>query len=279
MMTRAPSVPSESLDHHTANAPLAASDPNLRSTPVDWGSPAPAPVPSQAAVQPPTLMSTPFETVRPSLASGSPPATGPGQPPHPPVSQTGAFRDTAAASVTHESLSQYAAPVPLGAPMTLRSTPVDWGSPARTQPPMSIPSQASAQAVVAAPSSALAAFTDRADTETARSYLPFSTSSAPATAPPAAVTEATAAAAPGQQALSDDWPAGEGTHSSGLSRAESSHASGLRPTGPGGGSSGGMKGGEVSLGAEVQAASTVTRGTDSICAAMTMTDLLCRCMP
>ncbi len=134
-MTRAPSVPTESLDHHTATAPTVASDHSLRSTPVDWGSPAPATVPSQAPVQPPTLTPPP-ETVRSSLASGSPRATGPGQPPLPPASQTGTSTDTAAASGTHKSLSQHAAPVPLGGPIALRSTPVDWGSPARTQLPM-----------------------------------------------------------------------------------------------------------------------------------------------
>ena len=263
VMARAPSVPAKGLDHHTATAPWVASDSSL---PVNWGSPAPATVPSQAAVQLPTLTPGPFETVRPSLASGS--ATGPGQPPQAPAIQTGASRDTAAASVTHESLSQHAAPMPLGAPMALRSTPVDWGSSARTQTPMSIPSQASAQAVVAAPSSVSAAFPDRADTQTARSYFPFSTSSAAATAPSAAIAateaEAAAAAAPGQQALTDDKSAGKGTYSSGLGRGEGSHASGLRPTGSGGESSFGMKGNALSLAPEVQAASAVTRGIASL---------------
>ena len=260
-MARGPSVLSKGLDHHTATAPQVAPDSSLL---VIWESPAPATVPSQAAVQLPTLTPGPFETLRPSLASGS--ATGPGQPPQVPAIQIGASRDTAAASVTHESLSQHAAPMPLGAPMALRSTPVDWGSSARTQTPMSIPSQASAQAVVAAPSSVSAAFPDRADTQTARSYVPFSTSSAAATAPSAAIaaTEAEAAAAPGQQALTDDRSAGKGTYSSGLGRGEGSHASGLRPTGSGGESSGGMKGNAVSLAPEVQAASTATRGIASV---------------
>jgi len=247
VMARGPSVPTKGLDHRTATAPLVAPDPNLRSTPVDWGSPAPTTVLSQAPVQSPTLTPTPFETVRRSLASGSPPATGPGQPPQPLVSQTGPFRDTAAASVPHESLSQHAAPVPLGAPMELRSTPVDWGSTVRTQTPMYIPSQASAQSVTAAPSSASTGLSERANTEAARSHVPFSTSSA------------AAAAAPGQQALTDDRSAGEGTYSSGQGRAEGSHASG-----PEVGSSRGMKGGEVSLGAEVQAARPETRGTASL---------------
>jgi len=264
MMARAPSFPTESLDHHTATAPLVAPDWSLRSTPVDWGSPAPATVPSQAPVQTLTLTPTPFETLRPSLASGSSPTTGPGQPPQPLAGQTGASRDTAAASVTHESLSHHTAPVPLGAPMALRSTPVDWGSPARTQPPMSVPTQTSARSVTAAPSSASA----RADTQAARSHVPFSTSSAAGTAPSAAVaaTEAVAeaAAAPGQQALTDDMPAGDGTHSSGQGRAEGSQASGLQPTGPEGGSRGGMEGSEVSMGAEVQAASTETTGIASL---------------
>jgi len=248
VMTKAPSFPTQSLDHHTVTAPMVVPDPSLRSTPVDWGSPAPATVPSQAPVQPPTLAPTPLETVRPSLASGSPPATGPGQPPHPLVSQTGASRDTAAASDAHESLSQHAAPVPLGAPMALRSTPVDWGSPARMQPPMSVPSQASAQSVTAAPGSASTGLSDWADTEAARSHVPFSTSSAAAIAPSAAV-------APGQQALTDDMPAGEGRYSSGLGRAEGSHASGLQPTGPESGSR---------RGPEVQAASTETKGIASV---------------
>ena len=267
-MARGPSVPTKGLDHRTATAPLVAPDPNLRSTPVDWGSPAPTTVLSQAPVQSPTLTPTPFETVRRSLASGSPPATGPGQPPQPLVSQTGPFRDTAAASVPHESLSQHAAPVPLGAPMELRSTPVDWGSTVRTQTPMYIPSQASAQSVTAAPSSASTGLSERANTEAARSHVPFSTSSAAGTAPSAAVaaTEAVAeaAAAPGQQALTDDMPAGDGTHSSGQGRAEGSQASGLQPTGPEGGSRGGMEGSEVSMGAEVQAASTETTGIASL---------------
>ncbi len=242
-MTSAPSFPTQSLDHHTATAPLVASDPSLRSTPVDWGSPAPATVPSQASIQPPTLTPTPFETIitlRPSLASGSPPATGPGQPPHPPASQTGASADTAATSVTHESLSHHAAPVPLGGPIPLRSTPVDWGSPARTQRPMSVPTQASARSVTAAPSSASA----RADTQAARSHVPFSTSSAAATAPSAAVAATEAVAGQG--------------------RAEGSRASGLQPTRPEGGSRGGMEGSEVSMGAEVQAASTETTGIASL---------------
>lgn len=263
VMARGPSVLSKGLEHHTATAPQVAPDPSL---PVIWESPAPATVPSQAAVQLPTLTPDPFETVRPSLASGS--ATGPGQPPQAPAIQTGASRDTAAASVTHESLSQHAAPVPLGAPMALRSTPVDWGSPARTQTPMSIPSQASAQAVVAAPSSASAAFPDRADAQTARSFVPFFTSSAAATAPSAATAateaEAAAAAAPGQQALTDDKSAGKGTYSSGVGRGEGSHASGLRPTGSGADTSGGMKGNAVRLAPEVQAASSATRGIASV---------------
>ena len=266
VMAGAPSVPTGSLDRHIATAPLVASDPSLRSTPVDWGSSAPATAPSQAPTQPPTLTPNPFETVSPSLASGSSPITGPGQPPQPPASQTGASRNTAAASVTHEIVSHPAAPMPLGAPIALRSTPVDWGSPASTQPPMSLPTQASAQSVVAAPSSASTALLDRADPEAARSHVPFSTSSAADTAPSAVVTatEAVAEAAPGQQALTDDRPAGESMHSSGLGRAEGAHASGLRPSGPGGGSSGGTKGGEASLGPEVPAASTTTRGIASV---------------
>ena len=252
-MARAPSVPSASLDHHTATAPLVAPDPSLRSTPVNWGSPAPAAVPSQAPVQPPTLTPTPFEPARPSLTSGSPP----GQTPQPPVSQTGASRDTAAASVTHESLSQHAAPLPMGAPMELRSTPVDWGSSNRTQPPMSIPSQASVKSVTAAPTSASAALSARVDTEAARSHVPFSTSSSAAAVAPSA------AVAPGQ-ALTDDMPAGEGTHSSGQGRAGGSHASGLQPTGPEAGFRDGRQAGEVSLGTEVQAASTATRGIASV---------------
>ncbi len=240
MLARAPSFPTESLDHHTATAPLVAPDWSLRSTPVDWGSPAPATVPNQAPVQTLTLTPTPFETLRPSLASGSSPTTGPGQPPQPPAGQTGASRDTAAASVTHESLSHHTAPVPLGAPMALRSTPVDWGSPARTQRPMSVPTQASARSVTAAPSSASA----RADTQAARSHVPFSTSSAAATAPSAAVAATEAVAGQG--------------------RAEGSRASGLQPTRPEGGSRGGMEGSEVSMGAEVQAASTETTGIASL---------------
>ncbi len=129
---------------------------------------------------------------------------------------------------------------------------------------MSVPSQAPAQAVTAVPSSASTALSARADTEAARCHVPFSTSLAAATAPSAAVAEAAAAAAPGQQALTDDRPAGEGTYSSGLGRAEGSHASGLQPTGPEGGSRRGMKGGEMRLGPEVQAASTETRGIASV---------------
>ncbi|KAL0024653.1 hypothetical protein WJX77_006333 [Trebouxia sp. C0004] len=267
VMARAPSFPTQSPDHHAATAPLVAPDPSLRSMPVDWGSPAPATVSSQAPVQPPTLTPTPFETPRLSLASGPPPTTGRGQPPQPPANQTGASRDTAAASGTHESLRHHAAPVPLGGPIALRSTPVDWGSPARIQPPMSIPSQASAPSVTAASSSVSTALSAAAHTEAARSHVPFSTSSAAAaTAPSPAVaateelTEAAAAAAPGQQALTDDMPAGKGRHSSGQGRAEGGQASGLQPTGLEGGSRGGVEGGEVTLGPEVQAASTEIRG-------------------